>query len=114
MCADIFLEEPQNVTVKESGNATFQCSLSNSSFQLLWLVDGYYAAYRMYYERGIVIQPFNSTTSQLRIAGHRINNNVRVQCAALLTDKHTHRVLDYIESRIVFLTIGKYYTYVRQ
>ena len=93
------------MTVEESGNATFSCSLSNSSFDILWLFNGYDAGFTPYKERGVTILSINSTSSQLNIVGHDINNNSQVQCVALYIDKCSFELLDYEESEVVFLVV---------
>ena len=101
--SELFLEQPQNVTVEESETAIFRCSVINSTFSLIWLVNGSDAGYTVFRERGVVIVPDydDYTRSQLHVAGHLYNNNTKVHCAAL-TDEPP---LTWTNSEIVLLIV---------
>ena len=75
-----------NATVNESETATFRCSVENSSFVVLWYVNGSSAAYTRYRERGvrIVVENEGNTRSRLEVEGRAVNNNTLVHCIALL------------------------------
>lgn len=106
---NVFLEQPQNVSIVELHDATFRCSVCNSSFTIFWLVNDYEADFTVFQERGVVILPINSTASQLHIAGTSINNHSRIQCVALFINNHTHRIVDIAESDVALLVVlGKY------
>ena len=105
VCAytDIFLEEPQNATIEVSGNATFLCSVSNSSFELLWLVDGYDADFGIYHERGFTVMVINATAIKLHVEGDKRNNHSVIQCVAILYQDY--EILDHAESKMAVLIV---------
>ena len=99
----IFLEEPQNATIEVSGNATFLCSVSNSSFELLWLVDGYDADFGIYHERGFTVIVINATAIKLHVEGDKRNNHSVIQCVAILYQDY--EILDHAESKMAVLIV---------
>lgn len=88
--AGIFLEKPQNVTVRESCNATFRCSVLNSSFTILWHVNGSDSDFAIFQDRGLTVYPINDTASELTIVGYRKNSNTKIQCVALHFEENYH------------------------
>ena len=83
--------------------AVFKCRVSNTSFELHWIVDDTAANFWTIKDRGVTIVPINTTTSYLHIIGHKRNNNTRVQCTGRLFDGY--RVIDYEPSDVVILRI---------
>ena len=79
----MFLEEPKNTTVIESSNATFKCSISNTSFTLAWVFNGSDAGHTVYQERGVSTVYINNTVSMLHVMGHKMYNNTLVHCVAV-------------------------------
>jgi hypothetical protein len=101
--ARVFLDQPGNVTVFESGSATFICSVVNSSFSIFWLVNDTDARYTIFQEGGITIIPINDTTSHLVIAAYNKHNNTIVHCAALKYD--AYRIVAWIPSQKALLVV---------
>ena len=87
----------------ENETAIFKCRVSNTSFELHWIVDDTAANFRIIKDRGVTIVPINTSTSHLHIIGHKRNNNTRVQCTGRLFDGY--RVIEYVPSDIVILRI---------
>ena len=87
----------------ENETAIFKCQVSNTSFELHWIVDDTAANFQIIKDRGVTIVPINTTTSHLHITGHKENNNTSVQCTGRLFDGY--RVIEYVQSDIVILRI---------
>ena len=104
--AGVFTDQPGDVTVTESENATFSCSVVNSSFRIHWLVNDSDAEYTKFQQRGITVIDINDTTSHLVIEGDKTNNNTVVHCAAL--EYRNHRFVDWISSqKALFVVLSK-------
>ena len=103
--SEVFLEQPQNTTVTESYPATFNCSVVNSSFIILWRVNNSDATYTMFRERGVFVtnDPNDYTRSRLDIVGYTYNNNTRLFCGAL--QEHSNPQLAWIKSEVALLII---------
>ena len=100
----LFLEHPHDTDVKESQIAIFKCQVSDSSYEIIWIVNDTDAEYGIFGERGVSVLTVNGTMSYLRIIGYMNNNNTAVQCAALLYKNH--RLIDYETSTMVTLSIS--------
>ena len=101
----VYFEQPQNTTIEESANATFRCSLSNTSFSIFWTVNNSDADFDIFHRRGVAIMPINATVSQLQIVGDKNNNNTFVQCVALLY--HNHQIVSIPSKIALLLVLGK-------
>ena len=100
----LFLEHPHDTDVKVSEIANFKCQVSNSSYEMIWIVNGTDAEFGIFRERGVSFFTVNGTMSYLRIIGYISNNNTVVQCAALLYKNH--RLIDYEPSTEATLSIS--------
>ena len=100
----VFLQQPQNTTVTNSIEVTFQCSLFNhSSFIILWLLNGSDAGLDKFKDRGITAN-FTDTSSHLTIVGYQRNNNTRVQCRALQSNNYS---ISFLSEVALLLVLGK-------
>ena len=110
--SSVFLEQPERVTVYESDNATFRCSVVNSSFSIFWLVNGFSATFTVFRERGFSVKedPDTHTISRLEVVGHAYNNNTNISCAA--DQIHSDPELSWIVSEVALLIVqGKLMTH---
>ncbi|CAI8021823.1 hypothetical protein GBAR_LOCUS12874 [Geodia barretti] len=103
--SSVFLEQPERVTVYESDNATFRCSVVNSSFSIFWLVNGFSATFTVFRERGFSVKedPDTHTISRLEVVGHASNNNTNISCAA--DQIHSDPELSWIVSEVALLIV---------
>ena len=99
----MFLEQPQNATVAEPNEATFHCSVFNSSFTILWLVNGSDTDFDIFQDRGLTVNQVNETASELIIVGYKKNSNTLVQCVALQYENY--RLANYIYSDEALLVV---------
>lgn len=89
----------------ESSNATFRCSVANSTFTILWLVNGSGSDFAIYQDRGLTVHSVNDTASELVIVGYSKNNNTRVQCVALKFEENFHFITASFHSEIALLIL---------
>ena len=100
----MLLIKPTDQTVEDSDTATFSCHVANSSFRIVWLVNGTDAYYDMFLERGVSIRHINETASQLKILGHIENNQTWVQCVSLRY--HNHQITAVTISERAYMTVN--------
>ena len=103
---EVFLEQPQDVTIRESETASFRCYVVNITFSIFWLVNNSDAGYTTFRERGVRVtslDPMNDTRSLMEIDGNLFNNNTHVHCAAVRDNIDPE--LAWIESNIALLTV---------
>ena len=99
----VFLDQPRDVTITESENATFKCAVVNSSFSIFWLVNDTDAEYEIFRRRGITVMPVTDTISHLIVEGYKKYNNTLVHCAAI--HYHNYTVIAWISSQKALLKI---------
>lgn len=103
----IFLKKPQNATIMESSSATFRCSVFNSSFTILWRVNGSDSDFAIFQDRGLTVHSINETASELIIVGYKKNSNTRVQCVALQFEENYHLIAAFHSEIALLVVLGK-------